>query len=252
MKNILGLDERTLKNGYSFEKKHYLCNYCGKTFDKVEVFPIDTRFVTASKAAEIHVLQEHGIQLDRLLHMDKKYVPLTDVQINILRLIADGKTDKEIAQLSQVSPSTIRHQRFVLREKAKQAKLYCAIYDTVFLDIPQNTTTVSKDDIIEIHDGAKMVDARYVISEKEVQETLEVMFESLIPLKLKLFPAREKKKIIVLRKIMEQFEKNKKYSEKQINAMLKEIYYDYPTIRRYLIEYGFMDRTKDCTEYWIV
>lgn len=26
---------------------------------------------------------------------------------------------------------------------------------------------------------------------------------------------------------------------------------DYVTIRRYLIEYGFMERTNDCKEYWI-
>ena len=35
------------------------------------------------------------------------------------------------------------------------------------------------------------------------------------------------------------------------NSVLKLIYEDYATIRRYLIEYGFMERTNDCKEYWV-
>nr|WP_269635376.1 DUF2087 domain-containing protein [Oceanobacillus manasiensis] len=33
--------------------------------------------------------------------------------------------------------------------------------------------------------------------------------------------------------------------------MLKTIYSDYVTTRRYLVKYGFMDRSRDCTDYWI-
>ncbi|MEG0457339.1 MAG: DUF2087 domain-containing protein, partial [Oscillospiraceae bacterium] len=61
---------------------------------------------------------------------------------------------------------------------------------------------------------------------------------------------KEKKKIIILRKIAQQFEKNIKYSEKEVNEILKAIYDDFVTIRRYLIEYGYMDRTSNCEQYW--
>ncbi|MFR2551837.1 MAG: DUF2087 domain-containing protein [Clostridioides difficile] len=43
---------------------------------------------------------------------------------------------------------------------------------------------------------------------------------------------------------MEQFERGKKYSEKEVNQILESIYDDFATIRRYLIEYGFMSRNK--------
>ena len=33
--------------------------------------------------------------------------------------------------------------------------------------------------------------------------------------------------------------------------ILKRIYEDNATIRRYLIEYGFLDRSKDCSKYWV-
>lgn len=96
-----------------------------------------------------------------------------------------------------------------------------------------------------------MVDDRYFISKSEEDKIVVSLFESLQPLKLKVFSPKEKKKIVILRRIAEQFEKDRKYSEKEVNAILKAIYEDYATIRRYLIEYGFMGRTNDCKEYWL-
>jgi hypothetical protein len=96
-----------------------------------------------------------------------------------------------------------------------------------------------------------MIDDRYVITMEEREKILSAVFKSLSPLKLKLFSAKEKKKIVTLQKIMEQFEKGKIYTEKEVNQILKDIYDDFPTIRRYLIEYGFMERSKDCRDYWV-
>jgi len=60
------------------------------------------------------------------------------------------------------------------------------------------------------------------------------------------YPAKAKKKIIVLQKIADHV-----YTEKEINAILKSIYeFDYATLRRELIDYGFMKRSNDCTKYW--
>ena len=42
----------------------------------------------------------------------------------------------------------------------------------------------------------------------------------------------EKKKVVILAKIAEQFEKGKQYSEKEVNQTLKPIFEDYITIRR--------------------
>ncbi len=69
--------------------------------------------------------------------------------------------------------------------------------------------------------------------------------------KVKIFPSKEKKKIIVLHYIINRFEPNKKYSEKEVNEIIECMIDDYVTVRRYLIEYRFMDRTKDGSEYWI-
>ena len=72
---------------------------------------------------------------------------------------------------------------------------------------------------------------------------------SIDTLKLKQIPAKEKKKIIILRKICEFLEPHQVYSEEEINAFLKQIFEDFVSLRRYLIEYGFLHRTKDCQFY---
>lgn len=50
---------------------------------------------------------------------------------------------------------------------------------------------------------------------------------------------------------MKNFNRGKKYSEKEVNRILERIHEDYVTIRRALIEYGFIDRSINCSEYWI-
>ena len=47
------------------------------------------------------------------------------------------------------------------------------------------------------------------------------------------------------------FDPKKNYSEAAVNDVLKQAITDYVTVRRYLIEYGFMQRTKDGKTYWL-
>lgn len=95
-----------------------------------------------------------------------------------------------------------------------------------------------------------MVNERYVLTEDEYQKILGNVFESLDPLRLKVFSSKEKKKVATLRRISDEFISGWQYSEKEINAILKEIYPDFATLRRYLVEYGHLARTADCRVYW--
>jgi len=65
------------------------------------------------------------------------------------------------------------------------------------------------------------------------------------------FPAREKKKIVVLRRISTYFKEGVTYSEKEVNRILSRVYEDHVLLRRYLIEYGFLDRTRDGAVYFL-
>lgn len=124
--------------------------------------------------------------------------------------------------------------------------MYLAIYE---LAAEKNSNTDEK--FVPVSSNAVMVDERFEITEKEREQILEAEFESLSPLKLKRFPGKEKKKIVILMKIAEQFNYGTKYNEKELNDIIKEIYEDFAVIRRYMIMYGFMDRTPDGKSYWL-
>ncbi|EGD47227.1 Protein of unknown function DUF2087 [Ruminiclostridium papyrosolvens DSM 2782] len=247
----LSLDE--IKKGYSYnqDKGISTCLTCGKTFESGEMFSIDGRFYDASKAVQIHIQKEHEDMLDMLTSFDKKYTGITENQKELLLMIYKGMSDNDIAKKTGVAPATVRRQRFVFREKAKQAKLFLAIFEIVENKYLQRKEKAVNDELINVHAGAKMIDDRYLITKSEEDKIIESLFESLEPLRLKIFSSKEKKKVVILSKIAEQFEKKRKYSEKEVNEILKGIYSDFATIRRYLIEYGYMERTKDCREYWL-
>ena len=95
-----------------------------------------------------------------------------------------------------------------------------------------------------------MVDDRYLITAEEREKIIKGAFQSLEPLVLRTIPPREKKKVVVLGRIAGELEPGRRYTEKELNAFLKAIHPDYATLRRYLIEYGFMDRERDCSAYW--
>lgn len=246
--DIDNLSIEEIKEGYRFDldTNSYICNTCKKIFEVGEIYSFDGRFFEASRAIKIHINMEHQNNFENLLHTESKYNTLTKNQKELLLFMYSDASDKEIASKLGISPATVRHQRFMFREKAKQAKMYLAIYEQAI-----EKKSLNNEMIVPIHSNATMVDDRYIITEKEKEQTLKTIFESLFPLKLKTFPRKEKKKIIVLAKIAEQLEREKRYTEKELNQILKEIYDDYVVIRRYLIEYGFMERTNDCKEYWL-
>lgn len=248
-KSFLESDLKEIKNGYSLnsDKGIYECLICGENFETGEIYSLNGRFFEAKKAIIFHVKEKHGDMLKTLLEFDKKYTGITDNQKSLLSDFYNGLSDKTIAKKNEVAEATIRHQRFMFREKAKQAKAYLAISELV----EEAFKKEAKDDYASIHIGATMIDERYEVTNSEQAQIIDTYFATIEPLKLKSFPSKEKRKIIVLGKISTLFKRDIKYTEKEINEILKLVYADFATIRRYLIEYGFMERTKDCKEYWL-
>lgn len=86
-------------------------------------------------------------------------------------------------------------------------------------------------------------------SENDIIKAKSAYFSSFNPLQLMQFPSKQKKKYIVL-KILVDYIPDEVYSEKEISELLKEIYPDFVTIRRALIDYKLFERTKDGSKYW--
>jgi hypothetical protein len=234
-----------MKQGYQSEDGYYSCISCGERFEKGEIFPLSGRFFEAGKAVALHMEECHADYLSGLINSDSKYNSLTENQKQLLRLFAEGLSDKEIAARMGITPSTVRNQKFQFREKAKQYRHYLAVCERVFEE--------SKgDEIVPIHENARQFDERYVITEEERDTILRTAFSSLEPPVLLRFPRKEKKKLVILTRIAAEFEKGRDYTEREVNGILEAIFDDYVTLRRYLIEYGFLDRERDGSRYWVM
>lgn len=237
-----------VKKGYVKQKagQEFTCLICGKTFEKGIIYKEEEVFYEVEKYLEIHTNKEHGSVFSYLLNIDKKYTGLTSLQKDLLVDFYEGLSDQDIVKkLGSGSPSTIRNHRFTLREREKQAKIFLSIMELLKDRMDQPTK------FVEIHRTATMVDERYAITEDENTKFLEKYFEEGLDGEISRFPKKEKQKIIILRHIIKRFELNKHYNEKEVNVILKGVFSDFVTLRRYLIEYGFMDRTNDGSDYWI-
>ncbi len=97
-----------------------------------------------------------------------------------------------------------------------------------------------------------MIKDKYNVTKEEREKVITNYFkvENGIEI-LSTLPSKEKKKVIVLNYIMKNFKASRKYDHKQIKQKLEMIYFDYATIRRHLVDYGFMERTRDCKYYWV-
>lgn len=242
----LTLDE--LKQGYRYEvKQFYQCLTCGETYTIGEVFTFDGRFFEAKRAVELHVEKFHGSAFVNLLHSKSKYNTLTDKQKQFLELSGLGLSDKSIAERLGISTSTVRHQRYMFREKAKQAKMFLAIYEQI-----SDQKNQEEEPIIAVESNLEHIDERFIITEKENEQILSSYFSSLSPLKLHQFPIKEKKKIAILTRIAKEFKHDRTYTEKEINSILQEVYDDFVTLRRYLVDYRYIARTNDGKSYWLI
>jgi hypothetical protein len=55
-------------------------------------------------------------------------------------------------------------------------------------------------------------------------------------------PAQQKKRLVILEKLAEEFEPDRTYTEREVNQILVEFHDDVATLRRELIERGLMER----------
>lgn len=228
-----------LVNGFSYGKGNYSCLFCSIDLDEDEVFPIEGKFLMAKGMMKQHVKTAHNSAFQSLLSLDKKVTGLSDVQIEMLQHFYDGNTDQDIVETSSVnSVSTVRQHRFKLREKERQAKVFLALMQ--LMKDPQKYT---------IHKGAKQVDERYGIEQAEREKVLQTYFKNGLDGGIETIPSKEKKKLIILQHILNRFERGKTYSEKEVNELLKTVHADFVSLRRHLIEYGFMVRNGDGSVY---
>ena len=68
--------------------------------------------------------------------------------------------------------------------------------------------------------------------------------------KLKVIPARHRRRLMVLELLASRFDPARTYTEPEVNAILEQAYPDCAALRRYLVDHGFLDRKTDGSTYW--
>ncbi|WP_088226538.1 DUF2087 domain-containing protein [Desulfosporosinus sp. FKB] len=235
-----------LKRGYCQEPEHYVCLLCGKTIEKGIIYQEDDVFYEAFRYMKLHIENVHGSVFAYLNQLDKKVTGLTDHQKTLLGYFYTGKTDAEIQkEMGIKSASTIRNHRFSLKEKERQSKVFLVMME--LLKEKNNTEAL----FLAPPKTATMVDDRYKVTQTEKDKILLKLFPEGLDGPLKTFFVKEKYKLLAIQQIAKRFDENRTYTEKDVNLTLKSVYPDFATLRRYLIEYGFMQRTPDGSQYWL-
>lgn len=259
-----------LKQGFIVDEKKncYTCLICGRSFEVGVIYPVDELHYDAQRAIVYHLQTQHPPIFELYMSLGKIYTGLSPSQTELAQLFYKGYSDKEIVKMlahdslsgddkktGASSTSTIRNQRFFIREKYKQAKITTAIVEMLeeqLEQIKRERNMVPDDsELVGFHRTATNIDERYAITQAEKSKVLERYFAPNNEMLIEEFPAKEKKKIIIMQHISKEFECNTIYTEREVNEILKKFYQDYVTIRRYLVQYGFLDRSKDGKEYWI-
>ncbi|MEK3886706.1 DUF2087 domain-containing protein [Bacillus sp. FSL K6-3431] len=235
-----------LKKGYIQKSGSYICLLCGEKMEKGIIYTHENILYEAERYMRLHIEVTHESVFEYLIGLDKKLTGLTDHQNHLLRLFYQGKSDKEIQEETGIgSTSTIRHHRFALKEKERQAKTFLTIME-LLKEKDQYAPA-----FIAPHKTARMVDDRYNITEEEQKGIIQKFFPEELNGGLKKFPPKEKQRLVILREITKRLESECTYDEKELNQILKDVYEDYVLIRRYLIEYGLIDRKADGSQYWL-
>lgn len=236
-----------MKKGYVQEDNNYTCLLCGKQIEKGIIYPVGELLYEAEKYMVLHIEEAHGSVFEFLSAQDKKLTGLSEHQNSIMSLFYIGKSDNEVQkELNIGSSSTIRNHRFALKEKERQSRVFLVMMDHLK---EKNKTVVQ---LVKPHPTAKMVDDRYNITQEEEDKILTKYFPEGVLGKLKTFTMQEKHKIVVLREMINRFDRGKLYTEKEVDGILETIHEkEYVVTRRYLIQYGFMDRKKDGSAYWV-
>ncbi|MBV7508672.1 DUF2087 domain-containing protein [Bacillus sp. sid0103] len=235
-----------LKRGYTEDADSFICLLCGKKLEKGIIYPLEDILYEAERFIRVHIEVTHHSVFESLMELDKKFTGLTEHQNQLLHLFFQGKNDTEVQKEMGIgSTSTIRHHRFALKEKERQAKIFLTMMELL------KEKDKHAPAFVPVHKTAKMLDERYNITEDEQTEIVKKYFPGELEGRLKKFPLREKEKLVILRKIVEHVKCERTYDEKELNQLLLTFYDDYALLRRYLIEYGFLDRKADGSQYWL-
>jgi hypothetical protein len=168
----------------------------------------------------------------RLEDLSLLFKALADpARLRILGLLAERPlAGHELADQLDLTPPTISHH---------MRRLVAARLVDVVPDAQSRIYSLRTDAIREI--STSVLNQRAAPESEEENAVLRAFFDG--P-RLRQIPASRKKRVVVLRRLLERFAPGRDYTEAEVNEMLREAHDDVATLRRELVDYGFMARDR--------
>ncbi|HOT75678.1 MAG TPA: DUF2087 domain-containing protein [Candidatus Wallbacteria bacterium] len=253
--------ESDRKRGYSSIAEGFICLLCGAVSERGIIYNNDGVLCDAEKNIILHIVREHGSVFEYIVGLDRRLTGLSEHQRSLMKLFYKGLGDAQIQKELRIgSASTIRQHRFALKEKERQAKIFTVLAELMNSDEPlkRNPGLVGtvpakgvENGVLDLKNGADSLIGSS-IDNSEREKVIKKYFPESGFGRLKTFAMKEKSRMIVLGHIASNFKSGVMYSEKEVNSILLEIFDDYVTLKRYLIDYGFMGRKTDGSFYWLI
>lgn len=160
----------------------------------------------------------------------------------------------ELAELLRLSEPTVSHHLAKLREVGLV---------NLTVDGNQRIYRLNED---TLHRLSQKVDALKNVPKEMLQmdwdntwidalpldaEDRKVLHDYIVNRQLKEIPAKRKKLMPVLRWLAAEFKPDVIYTEREVNDILKQFHQDFASLRRELIDYGFLRRERGGGKYWL-
>jgi predicted transcriptional regulator len=166
-------------------------------------------------------------------------------RLKILGLLAQEKlTVEQISEMLDLRPSTVSHHLSKLSEVglvSAQASSYYNIYQLENKKLEKMAKQLLSEDTLPAMAADVDLDAydQKVVSDYSQPDG-----------RLKTLPSQRKKMEAILRYVGRAFQVGERYSEQEVNEILKKYHQDTASLRRELIGIGILERSKDGREYW--
>jgi predicted transcriptional regulator len=166
-------------------------------------------------------------------------------RLKIVGLLAQSpNTVEQLAEMLHLHPSTVSHHLNRLSKAglvSASAQGYYSVYQLETKTLENMARRLLEQDTLPA--AAAQVD-------KDAYDR-KVLQNFLTPDgRLKDFPAQQKKLEVILRHVVEAFEQDRRYSEKEVNQTLLNFNEDTARLRRNLIEFKLMEREGGGGMYW--
>lgn len=163
-----------------------------------------------------------------------------ETRLRILGLLAERPhVGKELAETLSLSPPTVSHHI----RKLVDSGIVTAASDAQMQRYSLNAALLSEMRRTPVSDSNKP--AEVVTPESEVDayraRTIRNFFDGD---RLISIPARRKQRVVILQHLLGSFDPTRNYPEKEVNDILRRAHDDVASLRRELVDYGFMTRER--------